>query len=50
MKLAIVLISTLVIIAYIDMLFIIIIQSNKIKVLKKENYKVSEENVCLTER
>ena len=50
MKLAIVLISTLVIIAYIAMLLIIIIQSNKIKVLKKENYKVSEVNVDLTER
>lgn len=50
MKLVIVLVSTLVIIAYIAMLLIIIIQSNKIKVLKKENYKVSEENVYLTER
>lgn len=50
MKLAIVLISTLVIIAYIAMLLIIIIQGNKIKVLKKENYKVSEVNVYLTER
>lgn len=44
-----VLILTLIIIAYIAMLLIIIIQSNKIKVLKKENYKVSEVNVYLTE-
>lgn len=50
MKLAVVLISTLIIIAYIAMLLIIIIQGNKIKVLKKENYKVSEVNVYLTER
>lgn len=49
MKLAVVLISTLIIIAYIAMLLIIIIQGNKIKVLKKENYKVSEVNVYLTE-